>query len=92
MTYANFIALFPELSKLPQVQVEALIAHADLAISDSAFGDIRETVLAYRAAHMIACSPFAQSMRLVSDTGETIYSRMLTQFLHPKSYARGLLL
>jgi len=54
MTYAEFIALYPEFTTMSQVIVEDKLTRAELLLSSSAWGDFYQTAIGLDAAHNLA--------------------------------------
>ena len=82
-SYATFIVSFPELEPAGQPLIEAKIAEAELrvvpvgdTITNSA---IRDLFVAYRAAHLLALSPYGMTAKLVSKDGSTTYGKQLEE-------------
>lgn len=74
--YAAFIASFPELASAGQTLIEAKIAEAELRVGGVAYWineSTRDLGVLYRAAHLLALSPYGMQAKLVSKEGKTTY-------------------
>lgn len=74
MTRAEFRALFPEMTKATDTQVDAALAQA-LARTDSAiFGDLADAAQGYLAAHLLSAWPGGKDTRIKNEGFTTVYS------------------
>lgn len=92
-TYDEFIAEFPEFSSPDNRSlVEAKIAEATAMLDESAFGEaLYNGAVGYKAAHLIAMSPFGRQAQLVNDDGSTVYGRLFEEEYLSKINRRGIL-
>lgn len=89
MTYAEFIARFPEFSTVTQSLVESKIADAIAMTSEAVFGKLYDSYVGYYAAAMLATCPEGRDMKLTAKDGFTIYDTRLEQIKRAVP-ARGL--
>jgi len=76
VTYASFVIEFPELADAGQPLIEAKIAGAELRVGADVWpASVRDQGVLYRAAHMLALSPYGAQAKMVSKSGETTYGK-----------------
>jgi len=92
--YAEFIVDFPEFDQIAQAYIEVKLAEAEAMLDAEAFGAALYNIgVGYKAAHLLALSPYGQQLQLVNDqTGESVYSTAFTTQILPLCARRGLLL
>lgn len=95
--YAEFIADFPEFDQITQDYIEVKLAEAEAMLDALAFGedadnDLYNIAVGYKAAHLLALSPYGQQLQLTSDDGQSVYSKAFEQNLLPLVARRGMIL
>jgi hypothetical protein len=91
-TYAQFIVSFPEFDQVTQAYVQAKIDEADTLLDADAFGaDLHYIAVGYKAAHLLAMSPYGTQLQLVNDNGSTVYERVFVEQCLPRVAHRGFL-
>lgn len=94
--YAEFILDFPEFAQIGQAYIEVKLAEAEAMLAEEAFGAdgnaLYNVAVGYKAAHLLALSPFGQQLQLTSDDGKSVYSVAFEQNILPLVARRGLLL
>lgn len=76
-TSSDLLARFPEFGGADTDLIDAAIADAVQRTNATAWGDLYTQGVLYMAAESLALSPYGRKMRLVSNEGETVYSRPL---------------
>ena len=77
MTLDDFRALHREFRSVADALVQAKLDAAALSIAPDVYGAKTDRGIELKAADLLARTPFGLSQRLVSDKGETVYSREL---------------
>ena len=95
--YAEFIIDFPEFASIGQAFIEVKLADAEAMLDELAFGEdtgnaLYNVAIGYKAAHLLALSPYGQQLQLTSDDGQSVYSVLFDQNILPLVARRGLLL
>ena len=72
---ADFLARFPEFEPASPSMVEAALGEAVRNVDSEIFADKTDDAVKWKAAHLLAISPFGQQARLISKTGETTYGK-----------------
>lgn len=72
---ATFLARFPEFTPATTAMVTAALGEAVRNVDESVFGDKTEDACFWKAAHLLAISPFGQQARMVSKEGDTTYGK-----------------
>lgn len=95
--YAEFILDFPEFANIGQALIEVKLADAEAMLDELAFGEaagnaLYNVAVGYKAAHLLALSPYGQQLQLTSDDGQSVYSKAYEQNILPLVARRGLLL
>jgi hypothetical protein len=95
--YAEFIVDFPEFANISQVYIEVKLAEAEAMLDELAFGEavgnaLYNIAVGYKAAHLLALSPYGQQLQLTSDDGSSVYMVAFEQNILPLVARRGLLL
>jgi hypothetical protein len=75
VAYADFLARFPEFEPAPKAMVEAALSEARRNVDAEVFGDKTDDAIRWKAAHLLAISPFGQQARLISKDGSTTYGK-----------------
>lgn len=70
---------YPEFSNAPEALAQAKVDRALSLTDEAVYGDQFAHAVLLRAADMLARSPFARSMQLVSKDGSTLYSLELAR-------------
>lgn len=73
MTRAEFRALFPEMSKCTDPQVDAALAQALARTDASVFGDLAESAQGYLAAHLLSAWPGGKDTRIKGEGFASLY-------------------
>ena len=81
LTLATFRSEFPEFVDAPEGLVQSRLDQAHRAFSEAVFGARYLDAVRYKAADLIASSPFGKSMRLEKGEGPTIYAETLKDIL-----------
>lgn len=89
-TAAEFKAVFPEFLGAPDLLVTAKISDAVGRTSEEVWGALWTQGVMYRAADLLAKSPFGRSMRLVNKDNTTAYSADLRTMVRRVAAASGL--
>ena len=87
-TSAAFKAAFPEFNGAPDPLVSAKIADAAGRTGD-VWGDLWLQGVMYRTADLLAKSPFGRGMRLVLDSGKSVYWDDLQKMVRRVAAASG---
>lgn len=94
--YAEFIVDFPEFASITQAYIEVKLAEAEAMLDELAFGEtgnaLYNVAVGYKAAHLLAVSPYGQQLQLTSDDGSSVYSRVFETELLPLVARRGMIL
>jgi hypothetical protein len=72
---ASFLARFPEFEPAPPLMIDEAIAEAVTRVDSGVWGNKTDAGVRWRAAHLLAISPFGQQARLVSKDGSTTYGK-----------------
>jgi hypothetical protein len=70
VSYASFVAAYPEFLKADSAMVTAQLALVELEVSDS-FEDQRDAAVMLRLADTLALSPFGRNARMVAPNAAT---------------------
>lgn len=90
---ADFQTKFPEFSEVDTGLIDEKIAEAVTLLSEDAFGvDLHTLAVHYKAAHLLALSPYGQQLQLVNGDGETVYGTYYKQQILPRVARRGAVL
>jgi hypothetical protein len=84
VTSATLLVSFPELTDAGEDLIDAKIAEAELRVGDAALWGstaIRDLGVMYKAAHLIALSPYGAMAKLVSDKGSSTYGVQYKQLV-----------
>lgn len=73
LSRVEFLERFPEFSGADTVLVDARLAEAYRRTPEAIWGELRDDGASYLAAHLLALSPFAQELKLVSADRRTLY-------------------
>lgn len=73
MTYAEFVAAYPEFAPADETLVGLKLVDADLRTSTSYAAEVRDIRVGLLAARLLALSPYGRDMRLVNKDGSTVY-------------------
>ena len=95
VSYSEFVAEFPEFGKdqaLLQGVIEAKLADAEALLSEDAYSDLWTLAIKYKAAALLALSPFGMQMRIETKDGESTYSLIFEKEIRPKMARRGAVL
>ena len=95
--YAEFILDFPEFASIGQAYIEVKLADAEAMLDELAFGGatgnaLYNVAVGYKAAHLLALSPYGQQLQLASADGSSVYSVAFEQNILPLVARRGMLL
>lgn len=94
--YAEFIVDFPEFASITQAYIEVKLAEAEAMLDELAFGEsgnaLYNVAVGYKAAHLLALSPYGQQLQLLSDDGQSVYSKAYETQCLPLVARRGMLL
>ena len=92
-TATAFKVSFPEFDQVSDTLVDAKIAEAVVLLSEDAFSEALHTLaVSYRAAHLLAISPYGTQLQLSSDDGVTTYSKFFKEYILPRVARRGAVL
>jgi len=95
--YAEFILDFPEFSEMTEAYIDVKLAEAEAMLDELAFGEsagnaLYNVAVGYKAAHLLALSPYGKQLQLTSGDGESVYSVAFEQNILPLVARRGMLL
>lgn len=84
-TLAEFRIRFPEFGDgtrgASDTLVERMLVTADNLNDPDTWGDSKYDAVYYKAAHLVALSPYGADMRLKSDNGQTVYGAEYNRLL-----------
>lgn len=82
-TLAKFLERFPEFAdnQADVILIQEMLDLAELQVDEVQLGTLYDQAWSYKAAHMLANSPFGQQARLVSDEGKTTYEEQFDQII-----------
>ncbi len=80
VTEDDFIARFPEFEEAG-VTISVVLDEAVRRTDGDIFGNKTDDAVMYRAAHLLAISPFGQNARMVAKDGTTIYGNELEKLI-----------
>jgi len=85
VTAAELKVRFPEFADAGDALINAKLADAQAFLDEGAFGvtDLYERAVYYKAAHLLAISPFGAQLQLISDDGRTTYGDFYQNNLLP---------
>jgi hypothetical protein len=81
LSLARFRAEFPEFEDASDALAQAKLDEAHRAFDEALFGARYLDAVRYKAATLIASSPFGKSMRLAKGEGATVYAEPLETIL-----------
>jgi hypothetical protein len=90
LAVADFLKVFPEFNALyaeDPTYVSAALARAERRVSDS-WGDRRDDVVGYTAAHQLALSPYGRNARMIDGKNVSTYSVELEKMKKGHACAR----
>lgn len=73
VSVSQFKAEFPEFANADTALVQAKLDHSYARLNAEVWGDYLDLGAKYLTAKLLALSPFARSLQLVSKAGKTIY-------------------
>ncbi len=76
---ATFVTRFPEFTSAASAEVTVVLAEAQRRVDQAVFDDKYEEAVFYKAAHLLAISPFGRNARMVSKAGTTTYHTAFNQ-------------
>lgn len=95
-TASEFKTDFPEFDQLTDAYVQVKLDEAEAMLDELAFGEadnaLYNVAVGYRAAHLLALSPFGKQLQLVSDDGKSVYSQLFETEILPLVARRGMIL
>lgn len=71
----DFLARFPEFEPAPVSMIDSAIGEATRNVDSEVWGDKTDDGVRWKAAHLLAISPFGQQARLMSKDGSTTYGK-----------------
>jgi hypothetical protein len=74
----DFLARFPEFEPASKAMVEQAIDEAGRNVDAEVFDDKTDDAIRWKAAHLLAISPFGQQARLIAKDGSTTYGTHFT--------------
>lgn len=75
----DFLARFPEFEPASKAMIESAIAEAGRNVDADIFDTKTDDAIRWKAAHLLAISPFGQQARLSSKDGSTTYGKRFTE-------------
>jgi hypothetical protein len=95
-TASEFKTDFPEFSELTDAYVNVKLGEAEAMLDEDAFGeadnDLYNVAVGYKAAHLLALSPFGKQLQLTNDDGQSVYSKLFDAEILPLVARRGMIL
>lgn len=91
MSYATFVAQFPEFVQVPQANVQPVLDAALLELDPNIWGLMIDQAQAYTAAHKLALSPMGNNARLVTKDGSTTYEKQLRRMINMRTQSNRVL-
>lgn len=74
VTYASFVARFPQFAETSRAVVEACLQEATAFVDPTVWGALADSGIVHWAAHLIECSPYGRTARLNQWDNSTSYS------------------
>lgn len=71
----DFLARFPEFEPASKSMIEAALDEAERNVDAELFADKTDDAIRWKAAHLLAISPFGQQARLIAKDGSTTYGK-----------------
>lgn len=66
-------SVFPEFKRASEAMVLEMIAQAERSVDTGVFGDRTDDAVLWKAAHLLALSPFGRAAKLIEQDGGTTY-------------------
>lgn len=91
VTAAEFKVRFKEFSDVDDADITPKLDDAQAFLDEKAFGttDRYERAVYYRAAHLLAISPYGKQLQLTNEDGRTVYGDFYDQKILPLIHRRG---
>lgn len=71
----DFLEMFPEFNRAEPEMIDRALAEAERGVSSTTFGDRVDDAVIWKAAHILASTPWGQNARLMSKDGKTVYGQ-----------------
>lgn len=88
VTYATFIARWPEFAAADQTLIETIIAEAEEQANETVFGDQYDAYILALAADMLAHHPFGEPARLSDDKTKTMYAILAERIRKQRTFGK----
>lgn len=75
----DFLSRFPEFEPASKAMIETALDEAERNVDAEVFAGKTDDAIRWKAAHLLAISPFGQQARMISKDGSTTYGKRFVE-------------